>query len=95
MVSVNGGFRSPVPGQEVVELAHVVPVGHALKHVFEIGEGLDVIELGGCDEGGSVKFQFFGYCFNKLMSMSPLSHKSIHKRRPKPCVLAPFFCFHK
>ena len=28
-----------------------MPVRHALEHVFEIGEWLDVVELGGGDEG--------------------------------------------
>ena len=42
----------PVPGQQVVEPAHGMAVGHALEHVLEIGEGLDVVELGGGEEGG-------------------------------------------
>ena len=29
----------------------MVPVGHALELVLEVGEGLDVVELGGGDEG--------------------------------------------
>ena len=28
-----------------------MPAGHTLEHVGEIGEGLDVVELGGSDEG--------------------------------------------
>jgi hypothetical protein len=28
-----------------------VAAGHAHEHVLEIGEGLDVVELGGCYEG--------------------------------------------
>ena len=51
LVSVDGGCWSPVRGQELVEPAHGVSVGHALKDVLKIGEGLDVIELGGGYEG--------------------------------------------
>jgi hypothetical protein len=49
--SVESGCWSPVPGQEVVEAAHGVAAGHALKHALQIGEGLDVVELDGGDEG--------------------------------------------
>ena len=48
---VSGGFvLSPIPGEEFVEPAHGMAVGHALEDVFEIGERLDVIELCGGDE---------------------------------------------
>ena len=49
-MSVEGGGWTPVPGQEVIEAVHGMPNGHALEHVLEIGEWLDVIELGGGDE---------------------------------------------
>src|SRR5258708_33112155 len=41
----------PVPGQEFVEAAGGVTVGHALQDVSEPGKGLDVVELCGGDEG--------------------------------------------
>jgi hypothetical protein len=50
-VSVQGGRWAPVPGQQLVEAARWIPAGHALKHGGEIGEGFDVVELGGGDEG--------------------------------------------
>src|SRR5258706_8550926 len=43
--------RRPVPGQQIVEAAHWMSAGHAFQHVLEIGEGLDLVELGGGDEG--------------------------------------------
>ena len=42
-------FR-PIPGEQVVDSAHGMAVCHAVKDVFEIGERLDVVELGGGDE---------------------------------------------
>ncbi len=42
---IDRGFGRPVPGQEIVEPAHGMTVSHALEHVFEVGERLDVIEL--------------------------------------------------
>ena len=41
----------PIPGQELVEAAGGMTVGHALQDVFEPGKGLDVVELCGGDEG--------------------------------------------
>ena len=35
-----------------------MPVGHALEHVLKIGEGLDVVELGGGDERADVAQRF-------------------------------------
>ncbi len=49
--SVESGRGPPVPRQKVVEAAHGVAAGHAREHVLEIGEGLDVVELGGGYEG--------------------------------------------
>lgn len=49
-MSVDGDWRAPIPRQEFVELAHRVTAGYALEHVLEIGEGLDIVELGGGDE---------------------------------------------
>src|SRR6266403_6318389 len=43
--------RRPVPGQQIVKPAHWMSAGHAFQHVLEIGEGLDLVELGGSDEG--------------------------------------------
>jgi hypothetical protein len=43
-------FR-PIPGQEFIEPAHRMALGHALQDVPEIGEGLHVVELCGGDEG--------------------------------------------
>ena len=43
----------PVPGQQVIEPAHRVAVRHAMQHVLEIGEGLDVVELCGGYEGAN------------------------------------------
>jgi hypothetical protein len=40
----------PIPGQEFVEAAGGMSVGHALQDVSEPCEGLDVIELCGGDE---------------------------------------------
>ena len=44
-------FWRAVPGQEVVKAASGMAVAHALEHVFEIGIGLDVVELCRGDEG--------------------------------------------
>ena len=41
----------PIPGQELVEAAGGMTVGHALQDVSEPGKGLDVVELCGGDEG--------------------------------------------
>src|SRR5258708_10899714 len=43
--------RRPIPGQQIVKPAHWMSAGHAFQRVFEIGEGLDLVELGGSDEG--------------------------------------------
>src|SRR5258705_4651872 len=47
------GFSAwlPIPGQEFVEAAGGMSVGHALQDVLEPCEGLDVVELCGGDEG--------------------------------------------
>jgi len=42
---------APVPGHQFVEPVSGMSVDHALKHVAEIGVGLDAIELRGSDEG--------------------------------------------
>src|SRR5438874_1314416 len=47
------GFRLPVPGQQIVEAAHWMAAGHAFQHVLEVGKGLDLVELGGGDEGAN------------------------------------------
>jgi hypothetical protein len=52
---VPGDGRTPVPRQEVVELAHWVSDRHAFEDVLEISEGLDIIELGGGDEGANCR----------------------------------------
>jgi len=41
----------PVPGQQVVEPAHGMAVGHTFENVFEIEIRFDIVELGGLDEG--------------------------------------------
>ena len=41
----------PIPGQEFVEAAGGMTIGHALQDVSEPGKRLDVIELCGSDEG--------------------------------------------
>jgi hypothetical protein len=43
----------PVPRQQFVELGHGVAGDHSFEHVFEIGEGLDVVELRGSEKGGN------------------------------------------
>ena len=52
MSLVEGDLGAPIPGQEIVELAHRVASGHAFEDVLEIGEGLHIVELGSDDEGG-------------------------------------------
>ncbi len=47
---VDGCWR-PVPRQEIIETLHGMAFGHALEHVFEVGVGLDVVELCRGDEG--------------------------------------------
>ena len=48
----SGGFQpGPIPLQQLVELAHRIAIGQTFQHVSEIGERLDVVELGGRDEG--------------------------------------------
>src|SRR5712675_1833637 len=42
--------RRPVPGQQIVKAAHWMTAGHAFQRVLEVGEGLDLVELGGSDE---------------------------------------------
>ena len=46
---MDGGL--PVPGQELVDSAHRMTAGHALKDVFQPSVGLDPVELGGLDQG--------------------------------------------
>ena len=46
---VEGGGMTPVPGEELVELAHWMSGRHAFENVPKIGEGLDAVELGGGD----------------------------------------------
>ncbi len=41
-----GVGRVPIPGEEVIEPAHRVSVGHAFQDILEISERLDIIELG-------------------------------------------------
>src|SRR6516164_2809018 len=43
----------PIPGQEFIEPAHGVAIGHTLQDVPEIGEGLHVVELCRGDEGAN------------------------------------------
>ncbi len=50
--SGRGCRRLPVPGEEVVEACHGVAARHALENVFQVGIGLDVVELRGRDERG-------------------------------------------
>jgi hypothetical protein len=40
-----GGRSAPIPGQKIVEAAGGIPVGHAFKHVGEVGKRLNVVEL--------------------------------------------------
>ena len=44
-------FWLPIPGQEFIEAAGGVTIGHALQDVSEISKGLDVVELCSGDEG--------------------------------------------
>src|ERR1700704_6673833 len=44
------GWRDPVPGQELVEAAYGMAVGHALEHVLQVSVGLAVVELSGADQ---------------------------------------------
>ena len=41
----------PIPGQQLIQPARRVALGHALEDVAEIGEGLDVVEFCGGDKG--------------------------------------------
>ena len=45
MALVEGGRGAPVPRQEFVDLVHRMPIGHALKDILEIGEGLALLSL--------------------------------------------------
>jgi pimeloyl-ACP methyl ester carboxylesterase len=44
-------WRGPVPRQQFIEAAHGMSAGHALQHILEVGEWLDVVELRVADEG--------------------------------------------
>src|SRR6267142_1312350 len=50
-MSLGFGVWLPIPGQEFVEAAGGMSVGHAQQDVLEPSEGLDVVELCGGDEG--------------------------------------------
>jgi hypothetical protein len=52
-VSVQRGRRAPVPRHQLVDAARWIPAGHTFEHVGEVGEGFDVVELGGGDEGAN------------------------------------------
>src|SRR5947209_19140972 len=44
-------YCRPSPGQQFIEPAHWMALGHALQDVPEVGEGLHVVELCRGDEG--------------------------------------------
>src|SRR6516165_10421628 len=50
---VGDRYFGPIPGQEFIEPAHWIALGHALQDVLQIGEGLHVIELCRGDEGAN------------------------------------------
>ena len=55
----------PIPWQELIEPVHGMAIGHALKDVLEIGEGLNVVEFCSGDErtnGGPPCAAIIGAC---------------------------------
>ena len=45
VANAGGAYRYPVPRQEIVDTIGGMAVRHALEHVFEVGVGLDPVEL--------------------------------------------------